>query len=258
MKILSLGWGVQSWTLAAMIALGELPPVDVAIHSDTTHERAETYAFAARWTPWLENHGVKVVIVRAPVAVTDYKTGITPPWFTTGPRGDGMLRRTCTDRWKIRPMRHWYSDRLKAAGIAKSPGIVEQQLGITLDEWTRMRTSPVKWITLTYPFMDMDPPWSRHMALRWLKAHDLEIPVKSACTFCPYHDRATWQEMKRTAGDNWTDALVADAAIRHRRPELECFVHRDRVPLETVDLRSEKDHGQLELWPEECTGTCFL
>jgi hypothetical protein len=27
MKILSLGWGVQSFTLAAMVALGELPPI---------------------------------------------------------------------------------------------------------------------------------------------------------------------------------------------------------------------------------------
>ena len=35
---LSLGWGVQSWTIAAMAALGELPPIDLAIHADTGHE----------------------------------------------------------------------------------------------------------------------------------------------------------------------------------------------------------------------------
>ena len=56
---LSLGWGVQSWTLAAMVALGELPPVDLAIHADTTHEAAGTYAHAAKWTPWLEKPGGK-------------------------------------------------------------------------------------------------------------------------------------------------------------------------------------------------------
>ena len=28
---LSLGWGVQSWALAAMIALGYLPPIDIAL-----------------------------------------------------------------------------------------------------------------------------------------------------------------------------------------------------------------------------------
>ena len=51
MKAISLGWGVQSFTLAAMSALGELEPVDVAIHADTTHESKLTYEFAARWTP---------------------------------------------------------------------------------------------------------------------------------------------------------------------------------------------------------------
>ena len=60
LTVLSLGWGVQSWTLAAMAALGELPGLDVAIHADTTHERQATYAFAAQWTPWLAARGVKV------------------------------------------------------------------------------------------------------------------------------------------------------------------------------------------------------
>ena len=46
LKIISLGWGVQSWALAAMVALGELEPVDFAIHSDTTWERSDTYQFA--------------------------------------------------------------------------------------------------------------------------------------------------------------------------------------------------------------------
>ena len=60
MRVISLGWGVQSFALAAMSALGELPPVDAAIHADTTHERRETYEFAATWTPWLEARGVHV------------------------------------------------------------------------------------------------------------------------------------------------------------------------------------------------------
>ena len=65
LKVISLGWGVQSWTLAAMSALGELPKVDYAIHADTGHERSETYAHAAKWTPWLEDRGLKVVTVQA-------------------------------------------------------------------------------------------------------------------------------------------------------------------------------------------------
>ena len=36
---LSLGWGVQSFTLAAMVALEEVPPIVLAIHADTPHEK---------------------------------------------------------------------------------------------------------------------------------------------------------------------------------------------------------------------------
>ena len=112
MKVISLGWGVQSWGLAAMVAKGVLPPVDAAIHSDTTHERHETYAFAARWTPWLEEYGVRVVTVRAHDTRFYERPGMnglgTPPVFTTHPNEpDGKLRRSCTQRWKIAPMRRW-------------------------------------------------------------------------------------------------------------------------------------------------------
>ena len=47
-KAISLGWGVQSFTMAAMVALEELEPIDFAIHADTTHERVGTYQFAER------------------------------------------------------------------------------------------------------------------------------------------------------------------------------------------------------------------
>ena len=48
LRVLSLGWGVQSWTLAAMAALGEIEPIDFAIHSDTRHEASGTYAHAEK------------------------------------------------------------------------------------------------------------------------------------------------------------------------------------------------------------------
>ena len=50
--VLSLGWGVQSFTLAAMAALGEIVKPDVCIHADTTHEFSGTYKFAKEWTPF--------------------------------------------------------------------------------------------------------------------------------------------------------------------------------------------------------------
>lgn len=53
LRVISLGAGVQSTTLALMVAEGELPPVDCAIFSDTMHEPRKVYAHLA----WLQEHG---------------------------------------------------------------------------------------------------------------------------------------------------------------------------------------------------------
>ena len=258
MRVISLGWGVQSFALAAMSALGELPPVDAAIHADTTHERSETYEFAAKWTPWLEARGVRVVTVQHKIPFPN--TGaVFIPAYTLRHGKRGHLRRSCTGRWKIAPQRRWISAELEQRGLTKSPYIVEQWFGISMDEWTRMRTSDVRYIHNAYPFMEQfDPPMTRYDIGRWLLENDLEIPVKSACVFCPYHSLEAWREIKMAGNGDWEKAIEVDQIIRDKRPGYQCFVHAARVPLELVDLRNAQDHGQLELWGEECTGNCFL
>lgn len=242
---ISLGWGVQSWTLAAMAALGELPSVDVALHSDTTWEREETYRFAARWTSWLEARGVKVVTVRdaaQAAAVTTLKTDI--PAFTAGQDGhliiDGQLRRQCTGRWKIEPQRLWIVAELARRGLKKTPGVVEKWLGISQDEWQRAKHADVKYITHRYPLLEKQ--MTRADCIAWLEACGLPVPPKSACVFCPFHNKAAWQEMKRGGGQDWEIALQVDAQIRDTRPPYPLFVHRARKPLaEAVQI--PEDHG---------------
>jgi len=285
MKIISLGWGVQSFALAAMPALGVLPKVDAAIHADTTHERAETYDFARRWTPWLEERGIEVVTVKAEDGSQDRiwdDSGQTmiplytvkEPVLTNGywdidsedesvwvaydnlimvAGGDaGQLRRSCTGRWKIQPIKRWLQANRKGQQV-------EQWIGITLDEVGRMKSSDVKYVKLEYPFIEhLDRPWTRGMVIKWLIENDLEVPVKSSCIFCPYHDRATWREIKMSSNDDWQKSLEVDVAIRDKRPGYRCYLTAKRIPLAEVDFRNEEDHGQLSLWGEECEGVCFL
>lgn len=263
MRIISLGWGVQSFVLAAMSALGVLPKVDAAVHADTGHERRETYELAEKWTPWLEERGMRVIVVypdsryKLPYDVRplpDSKPQIliaATQQFPDGP--GGRLNRQCTGHWKIRPIRRWLQ-------INRDKQPVEQWLGITLDEVMRIKPSGVKYITNAYPFVEMlDRPWTRGMAMRWLKDEGLEIPVKSSCVFCPYHDRATWREMQLSGNGDWEKALAVDRAIRNKRPGYLCYLTAQRKPLDECDFRSQEEHGQLTLWDaEECTGMCFL
>ena len=247
MKVISLGWGCQSFALAAMSALGVLPKVDAAIHANTTHERSETYALAKKWTPWLEERGVRVVTVQGLAHRLDPcldRLSVFLPLYSVDldSQSRGMLRRQCTSEWKIKPIRRWLQANRKGQSC-------ETWLGITLDEVTRMRQADVKYVTNTFPFIEMlDRPWTRGMVMRWLRDNDLEIPVKSSCIFCPYHDRATWREIQRSGTGDWEKAVATDEAIREKRPGYLCYLTAARKPLVECDFRSQEDHGQLTLW----------
>lgn len=248
MKAISLGWGVQSFTLAAMSALGDLEPVDVAIHADTTHESKLTYEFATRWAPWLEERGVRVVTVsdqQQASTVASFKTDI--PAFTVGnSETGGILRRQCTQRWKIAPMRQWLQANRNGAQV-------EQWLGISLDEFQRMKDSDRKYVVHRWPLIEKR--MTRLDCVTWLDRHGIEVPPKSACTFCPFHSTSEWRRIKQVPED-WAEAVAVDEAIRKVRPPYDLYVHPARIPLVDIDLRSETDRGQLSLWDAECSGIC--
>lgn len=104
---------------------------------------------------------------------------------------------------------------------------------------------------------DGNPPpgATRADCVAWLDKHGLEVPPKSACTFCPYRNTAEWRRIKATPED-WKEAVEVDNAIRKARPPYDLFVHPARIPLEDVDLRTETERGQLSLWDNECGGIC--
>lgn len=263
-RAISLGWGVQSWTLAAMAALGELPPVDVAIHADTGHEMAATYEFAATWAPWLEERDLRVVTVTndnkmgtKTLIPNGDKTFLPMPVFVDTDGKRGISPRQCTKEWKILPMARWLC---REAG-AKAH--IEQWLGISTDEWHRAKDSRIKSITNRYPLLELG--MNRADCLAWLAAHELPSPGKSSCTFCPFHNLAAWRKMKKEGGADWEEAVAVDAQIRDARPPRRFYIHASFKPLnEAVIIPEDFGYTQLELLESddkdaECdSGACFL
>ena len=260
LKFVSLGWGVQSWTLVAMSALGEIPKIDYAIHADTTHEAAHTYAHAEKWTPWLEDHGIRVVTVRSESTEVDHDREIEAvmiPAFTRTISGlterDGQIRRQCTGKWKIQPIRKF----VRTLVANPRPGIVESWLGISLDEWTRMRDSDVKYIKNVYPLIDRR--MNRADCVAWLQKHGLDVPGKSACVFCPYHNGQAWKDMKKRGGSDWNRAVFIDNLVRDKRLPGQLFVHSARKPLEeAVQIPEDYGASQLEMDMVCDSWVCFV
>lgn len=262
MTILSLGWGVQSWTLSAMAALGEIEKPDFILHADTTWEHEETYRFAKQWTPWLRKHGLNVITTldyEAANVIMDQEKHITHlPLFTLSPSGKkGQLRRSCTDRWKIRPQRRVMNQLLNDAGIRRKAGVIGQLIGISLDEWCRMKDSDVKYVELVSPLVDMRI--SRSTCQEWLKEKGLPIPPKSSCVMCPYHSNHAWWKLREAGGNDWETCLKVDRAIRHKRPGFECYLTDQRRPLDKLNLIEFETPELFDLSAMPCdSGHCFL
>jgi len=253
MSVLSLGWGVQSFTLAAMSALGEIEHADVLLHSDTLHESRLTYEYAAQMTTWLEAHEMRVVTVKNPTGgfweVVKRPGQTHVPAFTLSPLGkSGQLRRSCTHRWKIVPMRRWLQAHRDGAQI-------KQWIGISTDEFMRMKPSDVKYITHRWPLIELG--MSRNDCINWLTSHRIEVPSRSACTFCPYHSAIEWRRIQQIP-DDWQEAVTVDRKLRKLRPPYDLFLHPARIPLEEIDFRSQEEHGQMRMWDDECSGICGL
>ena len=118
-----------------------------------------------------------------------------------------------------------------------------------------MRQSDVKYIVNRYPLIERR--MTRADCKKWLEGHGLEVPPRSACTFCPFKTTSEWHATKTIDWD-WKEAIRIDEMIRNARPPQALYLHPSRKPLEEVDFRTAEEKGQLSLWDSECQGMCGI
>ena len=212
-RAISWGCGVQSTAMVVMSVLGDLEPVDMIITADPGWERKATYEARGFYMGWLQEHGVKVeIIYSSNIREQGNKNSISMPFWTAS---GGPLRRQCTGSFKIRPIKRrlreliGYDDR-KAPHPPRDS--IEMWLGISLDEFTRMNQSTVKFIKNRYPLIEKRI--SRNECIEYLEDHSLPVPVKSACIGCPYRSASEWLEMKISSPQEFDDAVDFDNASR--------------------------------------------
>jgi hypothetical protein len=254
-RVLSLGAGVQSTTVALMIARGDLPPVDCAIFSDTGWEPAAVYTHL----DWLESvlpypvHRVQKGNLRADLMAGMNSTGqqfAAVPWFMVSPKGKpGMGRRQCTSEYKLKPL---HRKVVELMGGKRPKGGCEMLIGISQDEAWRMKPSRVRYIVNTFPLLDKQ--MTRQDCLRWMAERQYPRPPKSSCIGCPFHSDAQWRAL---TPDEFADAVEVDKAIRNQpKSRGQQFMHAKRIPLDQVDLSTAEERGQLNLFINECEGMC--
>lgn len=258
LRVLSLGAGVQSTTLALMAAHGEIWPMpDAAIFADTQDEPAAVYDHLR----WLSSGNVLPFPVhvatagRLSDALRDGNDEARIPCFVGA---GGLSKRQCTRNFKIKVVRRRIRE-LLGVGLRGyvGAGAVESWIGISTDEAIRKKPSDVAFIVNRHPLIEK---WmSRADCIAWLVAHGYPIPPKSACKYCGFQGNVGWRRQRANPPD-WQEVIDLDKWLRLPPQRLrfhgDLYLHHSRVPLAEANI----DEPDLPLFGglfgAECEGMC--
>lgn len=260
-RLLSLGAGVQSTTLALLAVEGQLPNLDGAIFADTGWEPKRVYAQVDRLETVLADAGIPLYRVSAGSlredAVNPARRFASVPYFVRNPDGsEGMGRRQCTSEYKLTPISRKVRELLGARPpeFRRVPvgRVAEQWIGFSTDEVGRVSDRRrVRYERKRYPLLELG--WSRKDCRRFLDRRGWGGTAKSACIGCPYHGNRQWRDLRDNRPEEWADAVEFDRAIRRggaRGLPLngQAFLHRSRVPLDEapIDHLTRRELAELQ------------
>lgn len=259
-RVLSLGAGVQSSTLALLFEMGKLEnPPDFAVFADTQREPTAVYRYLDILTKRVKSF---------PIHVTTYgDLGADPsmmPWFLKheDQKTMGMSQRRCTNYYKTHEVYRCIRKKLGYRPRQKTKHVVEIILGISTDEVGRRREARLNWQRHRYPLID-EINYSRKDCLNFYKQVGLPTPPRSACYFCPYRKNIDWQEMKTHHPKEFEKACLYDEFLRDPRRRgvsnyghRNQYIHRSGIPLRKIDFNAlvnrGKKKGEVDLMETEC------
>lgn len=237
-------------------------PVAIFANVGNDSENPDTLAYIAQHSrPYAEAHGIE--FVEAQKTLRGGKQDTILQWVNRTERSIGIPmrmangapgNRSCTEQFKINVIRK----ELKARGAsAAAPATVA--LGISMDEWQRMRSdSGDAVVRNAYPLIDLGIDRAACMTI--ITDASLPVPPKSSCWLCPFHRLPEWRKMRRDDPDTFAAAVALEARINERRAKLEkdpVYLSSRAVPL----AQAVGTHDQLDLFEDatcDIAGYCYV
>lgn len=242
-----------------------------ALFADTQAEPKSVYT----WLDWLEKqlpfpvHRVTAGSLTERITTTrinkktgrEYYSNMIPAFVLNKDGTKGIVGRSCTWNFKLEPIVRMQR---KLGGIKrgqKTIGVISW-IGISLDEATRMKDSRQKWAHNRYPLIDLR--MSRHDCLLWMKRNKFPEPPRSACIYCPFHSDNEWRNLRNKSPEEFQIAIQIEQRLQACHKKIKtagkmqglAFLHESLVPLGEVDFSTEEEHGQKNLFQNECEGMC--
>ncbi len=272
----SFGGGRQSTALALLLIhyprlfteIGLTIPANINF-ADTGAEPAPVYDHIERMQKLLEAAGYTFNICRNLdkdgnfKPLDDINSRGSVPFFTKTPEGVGMLKRQCTNEFKIKPLTKAIRDCLGYRPRQKVKQHAKLWLGISIEESQRRSLNKSPWITNVYPLIELKMSASHCSALG---QHYLGYaPPKSACYFCPFTNHERWLSMRQNDPLTFEKAVSFDRKIRDLstfgKLDYPCFIHSSGTSLETAVLDQPFIPGlfhssEVRGFLQECEGHC--
>lgn len=219
----SYGGGVQSTALLVLAATGRFDcPLFLFANTGDDSENPLTLAYVREVAaPYAAEHGIELLELHRVMRDGSSRTLLQeirgqdrsiPIPVRMGSGGYG--RKRCTDRFKIAVVRR---ETIRRGATADAPATVA--IGISTDEIERAGAGeghdprdPTR--LRSYPLLELGI--SRHTCRQIIYSAGLPIPPKSACSFCPLHDKEGWRRIRREQPHEWGVAVEVDGIVRAR------------------------------------------
>jgi len=175
--VLSFGAGVNSTALLFLLRDLEYP-LDEVVFADTGAELPETYQYLEKIQKFCKGNKIKFTVVKNKESIYDwyYRHRKIPTWKT----------RSCTDLFKIRPIRRYLRKRYKSDIVL--------YIGISYEEKHRAKENNVKYIKNSFPLIEHKI--DRVKCEEIILSHGFDVPAKSGCYFCPFQPEWRWLYLK--------------------------------------------------------------
>lgn len=238
-RAFSFGGGVQSMACLVLAAEGRIDYrtfVFADVGADSEHPATMAY-FEEYAKPYAERHGLDLLVVQKLRRDGSFESILEklhrtqrsidiPVRMQNGAPG----RRSCTADYKIKPVSRWMKQH---GATVTEPGIVG--VGISLDEFERMRDSQIPYIRNEYPLVDLRI--DRAECERIIRSAGLPVPPKSSCWFCPFHRPDAWVAMRHDEPELFAQAVELERMVNVRRSRLgldDVWLTRFAMPLDVA------------------------
>ena len=265
LRVISYGGGVQSTALIILATQGKLGKVDAALFSnvgdDSEHPATIAYVRDVA-VPWAADRGLTIHELKRHTRDGQVET----LWGRLMKEGSRSLpipvrmsngapgTRSCTADFKIRVIAKW----LKAHGATETEP-ADTLIGFSTDEMGRSgnrRAFPYE--TPVYPLLGLG--LSRGDCAQVIRDAGLPVPPKSACFFCPFHDKRAWSEQRRDEPELFRRSVLLEDTLNARRDVLgkdHVFLSRYGRPLAEVVTEAQTPLFAAD-GPESCDdGYCW-